>query len=103
MAEKPQPREDKPPPTCKAILLCESIMREEGTRKVSLIRLVNVQELAEFPGRTKPMRIFLHLVDGIGDYDTTIEIHDLAEDHIIARGKGRKIHFSDRLLSVESI
>ncbi len=98
MAEKSKV---KPPPKCKAILLCESIWREEGTRKVSLMGLINSQTLASFPGRTKPMRLFLHLVDGIGEYDTSVEFHDLAEDRIIARGKGRPIRFHSRLDPVQ--
>jgi hypothetical protein len=96
VAEKFNPKEGKPPPGCKAILLCERIMVEAHTAKVSLIGIVTKQVLSVFPGRTEPMRIFLHLVDGIGDYQLTVEVHDLAEDRIIARQKGPRISFPNR-------
>ncbi len=65
--------------------------------------VISAQTMANFPGRTKPMRLFLHLVDGIGEYDISVEIHDLAENRIIARGKGRPIRFRDRLEPVQSV
>jgi hypothetical protein len=58
VAEEIIPKEEKPVPGCKAILLCERIMVEARTRKVSLIGLVTKLILSEIPGRTEPMKIF---------------------------------------------
>jgi hypothetical protein len=74
-------------------------MVEAGTTKVSLIGLIAAHVIQRFPGRTPPMRIFLHLVDGIGEHDITVEVHDLAEDQKIFRAKGRRISFPARLAS----
>jgi hypothetical protein len=71
-------------------------MVEVGTGRTSLLGLIRVETLREFPGRTCPMTVFLHLVDGIGEYATTIEIHDLAEHSIIHRMKGPRIYFPSR-------
>jgi hypothetical protein len=100
MPEKPAANEDKPPPKCKAILLCESINRENDARRVSLIGLINSQSLAKIPGRTKPMNLYVQLVDGIGEYEVTISVDDLAEDQSIFRAKGGRIAFSNRFLPV---
>jgi hypothetical protein len=90
---------EKPPPRCKAMLLCERTMVEAGTTKVTLIGLIAAHVMQQFPGRTPLMRTFLYLVDGIGEYDITVEVHDLADDRIIFRAKGRRISFPDRLAS----
>lgn len=47
------------------------------------------------------MRVFLQLIDGIGRYDLTLEIQDLAEQHTIARGVGPRIAFPDRVTPLQ--
>jgi hypothetical protein len=96
MPETPQSKEGKPPPGCKAILLCEQTTVDAGTGKVSLIGLIRTLTLAEFPGRSERMKLFLQLVDGIGEYGLTVEVHDLAEGRVIARLKGPRISFLSR-------
>ena len=94
---KLEPKGEIPPPTCKAILLCERTMREAGTAKISLLGLISSHTLAKFPGRTPLMRMFLHLVNGTGIYELVVELHDLAEDRVVFRAKGHRISFPDRL------
>jgi hypothetical protein len=89
-------KEGKPLPECKAILLCEGTNFAEGTGKASLIGLIRTLTMTEFPGRSEPMKLFLQLVDGIGEYRLTIEVHDLAEGRVIARLKGPRISFLSR-------
>ena len=97
MAEKPEAKGEKPPPGCKAILLCERIVVDADTRRISVVGLINSCVVAAFPGHTVRMRVFLQLVDGIGDYRITVEVHDLAEDRVVYRARGPKISFPDRL------
>lgn len=101
MAKKSQPKEDKPVPQCKAILLCEQSIIEAGTGKVSLISIVNVLAVPRIDGTTKPVQAFLQLVDGIGRYKTALEIRDVAEDRVLKRTKGPTIEFSDRLATIQ--
>jgi hypothetical protein len=89
-------KEEKPLPGCKAILLCEGTTVEAGTGKVSLIGLIRTLIIAEFPALSERMKLFLQLVDGIGEYGLTIEVHDLAEGRVIARLKGPRISFLSR-------
>lgn len=97
-APSPQ-KEGKPPPVCKAILLCEQTTAEEGTGRVSLIGLIRTLTMAAFPGRSNRMKLFLQLVDGIGEYDIRIEVHDLSQDGVIARMWGPTISFPRRPFS----
>ena len=97
MAEKPHAKEVKPPPGCKAILLYERTMIEAGTKKVSLLGLIRTLTIADFPGQSERMRIFLQLVEGIGEYDIRVEVHDLAEDRIIFRARAPRVSFPNRL------
>ena len=95
MADIPS-KEGKPLPGCKAILLFERTMVEPQTRKVSLIGLIRTLTIEEFPGHSERMKLFLQLVDGIGEYDIRIEVQDVAEDRVIARMKGPRITFLTR-------
>jgi hypothetical protein len=97
-ADKVDHKEDKPLPGCKAILLCERTLTELGTGRISLIGLIGTLSMPAFPTRTKPMKLFLHLVDGIGDYDITVEVHDLAEDRVVLKTRVVRISFADRLM-----
>jgi hypothetical protein len=97
MAKQPFLTHDKPPPQCKAILLCEMTIVEMGTWKTSLIGIIRVLRGMVTPGQTAPMEVFLQLVDGIGHYEITIEVHDLAEDATIAKGSGPSVFFPDPL------
>jgi len=49
------------------------------------------------PGLTSKMSLFVQLVDGIGRYDITVRIDDLANDRIVARGTGPRVFFPDPL------
>lgn len=102
MAKKSKPRARKrkkgrPPPTCKAILLCDAIIIDALTGKVSLIGIFENFNLQSMPGRTVPAQIFLQLTNAQGKYAVKIEVHDLANDVIIARGGGVEIEFANKL------
>lgn len=90
-------RERKPPPVCKAILLCDTVIRDAFTGKVSLIGLFDGFGMREMPGFTNPVIAFLQLVEGIGKYSLTVEIHDLGRDRVIARAEAATVEFPDRL------
>ena len=85
----------KPPPQCKAILLCERTIVEHATRNISIIG-VFYQFNIGFPGAAIPFSVFMELVNGIGDYDIMVEIHDLTEDKVLARAQLSNINFADR-------
>ena len=87
----------KPLPRCKAILLCERAIVEEGTRKTSLIGIFHSFNVASFPSRTAGFALFLELVGGLGSYDLRIELHDLNEGEVVARTPSKTVTFTDRI------
>jgi hypothetical protein len=52
--------DDKNPiePRCKALLLCECAIIEEGTQKVSLINIFEDIAVPGFPGETPALTLF---------------------------------------------
>lgn len=86
-----------PPPKCKAILLCEKTIVEEGTGKVSLINTVDSFMVREFPGSAPEFSVFLELVDGVGRYTVVVEVHDLEQDAVLARSSEATLDWRDRL------
>jgi hypothetical protein len=95
--KKPSPKKSaKPPPRCKAILLCDQALVEAVTGKVSLIGIFDRFALRKFPGHIRQFTAFLQLTDGIGQYSITIEVHDLREDRILARAAIVNMAFQDR-------
>jgi hypothetical protein len=87
----------KPPPKCKAILLCDQTIIEMVTRKVSVIGIFDNFVLPQFPGMTRPATAFLQLVTGIGRYEIVIEIQDLRDNRVLARAAGPGVEFPERL------
>lgn len=99
MAKKktPQRKEGKPPPLCKSIILADNAIIEQGTGKVSIYGIFSGFFLPDFPGFTREAAAYLELVDGIGRYEVTVEIHDLQEDKVVAKASGLAVEFSERL------
>ena len=94
--KKPAKKEPKPPPRCKAILLCDQTILEAGTAKASLIGIFDKFVVPSFPGVVRPYTAYLQLIDGIGDYVLTVEVHDVAQDVVIARMNPITIQFPQR-------
>lgn len=86
-----------PSPTCKAILLCDSAIVDAGTGKVSLIGLIDHFTVHKFPARLPSYHAFLQITDAVGRYEIVLEIHDLQNDTVLARGQGIGIEISEKL------
>lgn len=101
--EEPEPSGVVPPPTCKAILLCDSVIFDAFTGYYSAIGIFDVFVLPSFPGETRSFVAYLQLTDGIGEYSMALEIHDLKDDTIVARAEGKTMRFKDRPSKVHLI
>jgi hypothetical protein len=86
----------KPPPRCKAILLCDQVMLDAVSRKTSLIGVFDSFFLRQLPGPTHQFCVFLQLVDGIGTCLLTAEVRDLHDDAVISRLLQLQVKFPDR-------
>jgi hypothetical protein len=91
-----KPTGKKPPPKCKAILLCNHTIIEAVTGKVSIIGIFDNFGMPTFPGLTSAFTVYLQLTDGIGKYSISVELHDLVEDTIVGRAAIAEIEFQDR-------
>jgi hypothetical protein len=78
----------KKPPTCAAMLICDSVIRDEITRKTSVIGIFDTFCLESFPGQTTPCTIYLRLVDGIGRFAISAEVQDPARGIVLFRSPG---------------
>jgi len=89
MTSKPgQKRNAKATPVCRAILLCDEVIRDETTHKSSVIGIFDTFRLASLPGPTPPCKIFLRLADGVGTHSITAEVHDPKRGVVLLRSPG---------------
>jgi hypothetical protein len=88
-----------PKPIALALFLCDYVIVEERTKKISLIGNFTGVAADRFPTILPPFSIFAVLTDGIGD--ATIEIGvarlDTAEELFVYRSS---LHFPDKLAEV---
>ena len=78
------------PPVCQAMLLCDSVIREEGTQKITLVGVFDTFWLAKFPGRTSRCGVFLRLIDGTGEFSITAEVQDPERGVVVSRAPWRR-------------
>lgn len=96
MAKKRAGKGRKPPPKCKAILLCDHTIVEAVTGKVSIIGIFDSWNFSQFPHPTHPFMAFLQLTDGIGKYAVSVDVHDLQADLVIAQARVAEMIFPER-------
>lgn len=89
----------KPPPTLLGLSLCDLVIVEEGTHKISLIGTFSTIKAREFPLHRRPFCIFATLTDGLGDGVVELTITEMEAEEEIYRLE-RSVHFPDRLSEV---
>lgn len=92
---------NKPKPILLSINICDHIIRDENTKKISLIGIFNAISAKNFPTTHALMHIYASLTDGYSDYKTSVNIIDETENKIIANITGPDIVFKDPLSIVE--
>jgi len=103
MAKKRPRKGRKPPPKCKAILLCDHAIADAATGKVSVIGIFGRWAFPHFPHSTPSFRVFLQLTDGIGSYVISVEVLNLQADQIIAQGRVAEMDFPERKSKVDLV
>ncbi|MFL5243034.1 MAG: DUF6941 family protein [Gemmataceae bacterium] len=86
----------KPPPKCKAILLCDTVIVDAISQKPTMVGIFGGFNVPGFPGYTSPCNAFLQLTDGIGTYRITVEVRDLRDDLVVGRGEIAELVFQER-------
>ncbi|MGH7135009.1 MAG: DUF6941 family protein [Pirellulales bacterium] len=91
----------KPLPQCKAFLICEGVGINNSTGQFNLYNLVNSLTFVQFPAAARPLVAFLQLYDGIGRYEVSVELRDLADESSVAAGIFGHLDFPERLVKME--
>lgn len=83
-------------PVVRGLFLCDLVISDAQSGKVSLINLFDRFRVPSFPSPPKPCVAYAFLTDGSGEVDLTIEIEALASLEQVYSYKTR-IRFPDRV------
>jgi hypothetical protein len=72
-------------PKCRAILLCESVTRDELTHKTNITGIFDTFYLDSIPGETSPFSVFLQFDGSTADIAISAEIQDVVSELVLFR------------------
>lgn len=98
--KKKKAKTEKPTPIVLSINLCDTIIRDESTKKVSLLGLFSVIQSRTFPAKHPEMHVYVALTNGHGEQDIDIRFVSLDSNEPIAGMKG-SLKFQSPLQVVE--
>ncbi len=75
-----------PAPKANAMLICDYVITEQGTRKKSLIGIFENISAARLPCTHPSLSVYIKLTDANGTYRFHLELIDLKNDKLIGRG-----------------
>ena len=84
MEKKPDKIKSKPEPFVLSINICDTIIRDEVTKKVSLIGLFSVINSNIFPCIHPSLHVYVALTNGHGKYNTEIRFSHIEDGEPIA-------------------
>lgn len=76
-------------PVIHAILVCDKVISEEGTRKKSLIGVFDTINYTQLPFAVPELWVYVNLSDVLGEYSIRIELVHLDENRAIAKIKSK--------------
>jgi hypothetical protein len=86
------PQGEKPPgqapPHCNAILLCESVIRDEFTHKTTIVGIFDTFFVASIPGYTSPSTVYVRLSGVVGIHVVSVEVHGIESRAVLFRSEG---------------
>ena len=88
-----------PPPIALALALCDYVILEERTKKVSVIGRFNSFSVTRFPAMVAPFSAYALLTDGLGDASVELVVSRMDTDQGVFVYRG-SLHFPDRLTHV---
>ena len=83
-------------PVAIGLTLCEQVIIEEGTRRVTLVNCFTRHTVERFPSETFPFIVFAILADGLGEMLLEVVIHRLDTLEETYRA-GQQVRFADPL------
>ena len=86
---------DKPPPDVLSLILCDQIITDRMTGKVSLIGMFSRVHAPRFPVAHPQLSVFVALTEGYGDTEMRIRVVDANDERPpVVEGHG-KVRFQD--------
>lgn len=80
---------EKPPPVVLAMIICDMIIRDELSKKLSLIGVFSVIHGAQVPlVLGGGMHLYVALTDGRGEYQNRVAIRHLETDQVVFQAEG---------------
>ena len=92
--------QQKPTPMVLSINICDTIIRDEITKKVSLIGLFNMIRASRFPFKHPQLHVHIALTNGHGNYQAEVRFINTEQNKPIAGMRGELI-FKSPLQIVE--
>lgn len=90
----------KPTPSVLSINICDTVIRDELTKKISLIGLFNTIRAQRFPCTHTGLHVHVAMTNGHGKYKMEVRFSKLEEDKAIAGIQG-DLNFQNPLQVVE--
>jgi hypothetical protein len=87
------------PPIAVGLTLCDHVIIEERTRKVSLIGTFTGLRVSDFPAVAPPFSVFALLTDWAGDATIELSVLELDTEAEVLILRNR-VHFPDKLAEV---
>jgi len=85
-------------PVANAVLICDRVITEEGSKKKSLIGIFEKIGATKFPCTHYFMAVYVKLTDALGEYVFRLDLVDLDKDKVINKAEiARKIVIEDPL------
>lgn len=85
-----------PRPVVSALLLCDLIIREEGTHKASLIGIVQSVRVRQLPASLGDLWVYAMLTGGVGDHRLRLDVVRLRDLVVTGRPAQLSVQFLDR-------
>src|SRR5438094_416437 len=89
-------------PTAVGLMVCEQVIIEEKTRKVTVVNSFTRHAVKQVPAELFPFVVYAVLTDGIGDMPLTMRINRLDTDEEIYH-LSRSFRFAEPLQQVRCI
>jgi len=83
-------------PNAVGLKLCQQAIVEETTRNVTLVNCFRRLRVTTFPSPPQQFTVCVHLIDGLGEIEFSLEIHPLSTMHMLDLRKW-KANFADPL------
>jgi hypothetical protein len=92
-------KQKRPKPVLLAMIICDQILREEGTKKISLLGIFNRVSSKTFPCIHPRLHIFVSVTEYEGQADCVLKFSDSTGKEIVQL-KG-PLEFPDKLAVIE--